>query len=594
MNDFSYENQGTNTYLVYQVGEDEALDTMGLGMITNNHIPGLAQTMCLQMNSSKYIKYNVSAKISVRQFFSGAVNKARLLGVFNGIVNAMLAAEDYMIDPDMILLDLDYIYADVSTCETILVCLPILDLEKQHTDLGVFFKNIMFSTQFDQTENCDYVAKIMNHLNSTPVFSLVDFKNMLDSIFSGNNGAVPNKPAASASVPVSNKPQAQVLTHAQKPMAPVSAQPATPVAQQPVKPVAQQPVKPVGTQTPVQPVKPVKVSTQQAGMNVPNAMQPAGAATSGELPEKEMTKMYLLQHYSKENKAIYDAQQAAKKNGSAAQTQTPVAPVTPDSGSNASASSEKPMSMMYLLQHYSKENKAIYDAQQAAKKNGGAAQTQTPVAPAKPQTGATQNASFAVPGGAPSNGGFAIPGQTPAVSQPSAPINTQSPVSPIKFATPASAPQQPVKPVTPVVQAPVQTHIPETPSGVAMNFGDTTVLSGGMIGETTVLNGGMQNNQVIAPHLVRAKNNEKIPVNKPVFRIGKEKSYVDYFIGDNSAISRSHANIITRDGKYYVMDTNSTNHTFLDGSILKSNSEYEIVHGSKLRFANEDFDFLLY
>lgn len=37
------------------------------------------------------------------------------------------------------------------------------------------------------------------------------------------------------------------------------------------------------------------------------------------------------------------------------------------------------------------------------------------------------------------------------------------------------------------------------------------------------------------------KNNEKIKLVKPVFRIGKEKSYVDYFIGDNTTVSRSHA-----------------------------------------------------
>lgn len=136
-------------------------------------------------------------------------------------------------------------------------------------------------------------------------------------------------------------------------------------------------------------------------------------------------------------------------------------------------------------------------------------------------------------------------------------------------------------------------YVPPTPVASG-NFGETVVLNGGMSADTVVLNAGMLENKIASPYLVRSKNNERIPINKPAFRIGKEKSYVDYFIGDNSAISRSHANIVTRDGRYYVVDTNSTNHTYLDGSILKSNSEYEIVHGSKLRFANEDFEFLLF
>lgn len=122
---FTFETQGTNTYLVYQVGDEDRIDSMSLGMLTNNKIPGLASTIFTQMDMTKYVKFNVSAKISVKQFFNGPVNKKRLIGVFNGIVDAMLSSEEYMIDPSSILLDLEYIFADVSTCETILICVPL-------------------------------------------------------------------------------------------------------------------------------------------------------------------------------------------------------------------------------------------------------------------------------------------------------------------------------------------------------------------------------------------------------------------------------------------------------------------------------------
>lgn len=106
---FSFENQGTNTYLVYEIGAEDVLDTMSLGMLTNNAIPGLAAASFMQMDTAQYIKYNVSAKVSVSQLFSGAVNKKRLIGVFSGIVDAMLSAEEYMLDPNNLVLDLDYV-----------------------------------------------------------------------------------------------------------------------------------------------------------------------------------------------------------------------------------------------------------------------------------------------------------------------------------------------------------------------------------------------------------------------------------------------------------------------------------------------------
>lgn len=61
---------------------------------------------------------------------------------------------------------LEYIYTDISTCETVVICVLTVIKAENQVDLGTFFKNIVFSTQFDQTENCDYVAKLINYLKS--------------------------------------------------------------------------------------------------------------------------------------------------------------------------------------------------------------------------------------------------------------------------------------------------------------------------------------------------------------------------------------------------------------------------------------------
>ena len=501
MDKFTYENQGTHTYLVYTIQAKDPVDSMSLGMLTNNKISGLAHALFTQMDATKYIKYDVSAKISVKQFFSGQVNKKRLLGVFNGIVDAMLSAEDYMIDVDSILLDLDYIFADVTTCETVLVCLPIENESAANSDLGSFFKNIMFSTQFDPTENCDHVAKIINYLNSSPVFSLEDFKKVLDSI----SGEATQAPTQQRQQPVVQK---QPVTQA--PVQNTATQPTTQAA--PVQ-TQQKPTQTV-TQAPV--VNQPKVQTPPPQQQVP-AVQPQTGT-----PEKKISIFGLLMHYSAENAALYKAQKEAKKKGQVTLSQQPT--------------------------------------------------TQAKPAPKGPQTG------FAIPGqAAPAvNQGFAVSGQsTPTVQQTSTPKSQPT----------VTQPQQVSQQST--YKAPV------VPQGQATNFGETTVLGGGgIIGETTVL--GATSAVQPKPHLIRAKNNERINLDKPVFRIGKEKSYVDYFIGDNSAISRSHANIISRDGNYFVVDTNSTNHTYVNGTMIQSNVETPISHGAKIKLANEDFEFRIY
>lgn len=95
------------------------------------------------------------------------------------------------------------------------------------------------------------------------------------------------------------------------------------------------------------------------------------------------------------------------------------------------------------------------------------------------------------------------------------------------------------------------------------------------------------------PYLIRLNSYEKVQVNKPMFKIGKEKSYVDYFVAGNNAVSRIHAAIITKDNQYFVQDNNSTNHTFVNGTMIPLNQKVEIFDGDALMLANEPFEFHL-
>lgn len=97
--------------------------------------------------------------------------------------------------------------------------------------------------------------------------------------------------------------------------------------------------------------------------------------------------------------------------------------------------------------------------------------------------------------------------------------------------------------------------------------------------------------QVHYPKLVRVQTGEEISINKPVFRLGKERSYVDYFVSDNIAVSRSHADIVTRGSGVFVKDLNSRNHTYINNQLLAAQCETEIHDGDTLKLANEEFTF---
>ncbi len=91
--------------------------------------------------------------------------------------------------------------------------------------------------------------------------------------------------------------------------------------------------------------------------------------------------------------------------------------------------------------------------------------------------------------------------------------------------------------------------------------------------------------------LKRLSTEETIVIDKPVFRIGKEVGCVDYVVSNNVAISRSHADIISRKGKYYVFDLRSKNKSYVNNRVLPAEKEIEITNGDILKLANEEFVF---
>lgn len=95
------------------------------------------------------------------------------------------------------------------------------------------------------------------------------------------------------------------------------------------------------------------------------------------------------------------------------------------------------------------------------------------------------------------------------------------------------------------------------------------------------------------PSLIRQDTEERILLNKPIFRIGKDRTFTDYKIINNKAVSRRHVELITKHGTCYVRDKNSTNGTQIDGIDLPPETEVEIKPGQTLTIANLSFLFVM-
>ncbi len=97
---------------------------------------------------------------------------------------------------------------------------------------------------------------------------------------------------------------------------------------------------------------------------------------------------------------------------------------------------------------------------------------------------------------------------------------------------------------------------------------------------------------VTNPHglvIMRMRTEEEFLCEKEEFLMGKERVRVDYCITSNPAVSRTHAKMIRRGGKLYIVDLNATNGTYVNGERIPAGKEVPLEVGDRFRLADEEF-----
>lgn len=376
MEDFKIENQSSGTFLVYNLKKSDELDTFCLGMMTNNRIAGFAPVSFVQMNSEKYFKYNISSKVSIKQFVSEKVKMDQCIKLILSIVDIYCSCDAYMINTANLITEYQAIFVNVSTCEVYIICLPLL-LREKATELPDLIKSILMRMTFVTNELMDYPARIINSINNKDSFDILSFIDDLKSLL--KEGTLK------------------------------------------------------------------KVNDKQAMA-----------------PEKT---------------------DKIKKRGL----------------------------LFYLL---SKRENISRDT--------------------------------------------------------------------IKYSSNFAIPE---------IMKSKQEKVQNVMKSEKLNFGDTSSLDSEYIsGETVLLENSDSCEKTLARfYITRISNGEEKMVTAGILRIGTEKSYVDFCLEGNPSISRSHADVLMRDNLCFIIDNNSTNHTYIDGVQVTSGEEYPINEKSEILLANEKF-----
>lgn len=138
---------------------------------------------------------------------------------------------------------------------------------------------------------------------------------------------------------------------------------------------------------------------------------------------------------------------------------------------------------------------------------------------------------------------------------------------------------------------PAAVSIPARPEAAKpdLDFGETVIVRPD--DEMTVVSGEGWDSGRGTAYILRRANGQKMYLEKEITKIGRESAYVDFYIGDNLEIGRSHAEFICKGQNYYIKDNHSKNHTYVNNRKLIGDEQAVLNTGDIIGLANEIFEF---
>lgn len=252
MGEFSFENQALGAFMTYRLDGEETLDSLAMGMLSNNQIPGILPVSCVRTDGGQVVRFRISSLTALMGCWGGAITRQKLLTFLTSFCRAALECRDYLLDPERIVLGWDRVFLDPLTGEARVAYLPVLGAQVQQPTAGAFLRDLLQHTTFAPNEDSSHIPILLNAVNQTN-FSLEELYGQLRQLSAGKTPVQPVTPGK----------------------APQPVQPVRPV--QPVQPV--QPVRPVQPVQPVRPVQPVQPVQPAPGFAAPRPVRPVQGGT---------------------------------------------------------------------------------------------------------------------------------------------------------------------------------------------------------------------------------------------------------------------------------------------------------------------------
>lgn len=577
---FKARNIGEEKYLSYTMGDDCELDEDVLDYCQDNAPEELVEIIYEEDDDYDYLTYPITGKVSLEEYIAKEHDCESVLLILRNVAQEMISLKEQAIPLSYVLLNRGFIYVDADKKTVQFLCLPIDSKGALSVEFKSFVRQLLANMKYDVEEDLNYVGKLLTYINGDN-FNLRGLIGLAEALMEEEGISFEEAGAIDADgVEVVSAEEEAAPEHINDIMNNLEEND-TPLPEigDDEDEEEEEPAEAVEAEEELDSILP-------AGMEVNASVEEAPASEETPAPAPEATKETTPEPTPVAEKA--EIPSAAEEILS--QVKPEAEPAATNGGEKLQLKTNKKESDINVIKDRIKE--LVGEVPAAKPQPQPAKNIQT----LEDLDNFLENKPPVIKRNVVKVNRAAIIQQTEAEMEAAEAEATEAaqqeaPEAPTVVETKATGQTENIK--VPVIEDIYEDMNIEKKKDEEKKPKSASILNKSVTELVKDAVGAVTTSSIpkALPYLIRVSTEERIMLNKAIFKIGKATRGVDYTVGGNGAISRQHAFIIQKDGVCYIKDNKSTNHTYVNGKRVEDGAEEILTHDSLIRLADEEFTF---
>ncbi len=190
MSSFSYDKRNDKLYLTYVADVAEIVDGYSLGIIINNPIVGITQTLFSNDENGKKFTYDITGTISLKELIKKGIDEKMYMCLLASVSTTLNSCEQYGLNIGSLILNEELIYCNEEKGLVYFICIPTSGfITSVHTrEVLAMFSNVLM-TRMEVTTNA--ILEINEYLVGNPDYVFADFIYKINEYLVANKVELP-------------------------------------------------------------------------------------------------------------------------------------------------------------------------------------------------------------------------------------------------------------------------------------------------------------------------------------------------------------------------------------------------------------------